>query len=155
MRRIDAYSNGGGGFNLTEQDSINFVQKLAAAASKYGLSTGLKNAQEILPQVSSVVQFAVNEECVTVTKNCNVYDDFLDSKPVFHVEYAHHSSATTISSTYDGFTQMSSDEVKAAYCIKKNPTEAAKFSTIIKELALDGWVLYCDNEATTTPGSSS
>jgi hypothetical protein len=49
---------------------------------------------------------------------------------------------------------MSSDQIKAAYCLKDNPTEAAAFSTIIKTLALDGWVLYCDGESATTPAIS-
>jgi hypothetical protein len=49
---------------------------------------------------------------------------------------------------------MSSDQVKAAYCLKDNPTQAARFSTIIKTLALDGWVLYCDGESATTPSSA-
>jgi hypothetical protein len=154
---IDGYSNGGGGFSLTQQDSANFLQALASEAGKYGMSTGLKNAQAILPSVQSFVQFAVNEECKTVTKDCNVYDDFVNGgKPVYHVEYAEHTSNTQISSTYEGFQNMSSDEVKAAYCLESNPMEAQKFSTIIKALSLDGWVLYCDGTSavTSTTGDS-
>jgi hypothetical protein len=49
---------------------------------------------------------------------------------------------------------MSSDQVKAAYCLQDNPTQAASFSTIIKTLALDGWVLYCDGISATTPALS-
>jgi hypothetical protein len=48
---------------------------------------------------------------------------------------------------------MSSDQVKAAYCLTSDPSLGNKFSTIIKELALDGWILYCDGEGATTPGS--
>lgn len=46
---------------------------------------------------------------------------------------------------------MSSDQIKAAYCFKDNPTQAARFSTSIKTLDLDGWVLYCDGKSATTP----
>jgi len=159
---MDGYSNGGGGFSnpLTQQDSANFVRALASEAAKYGISTGLKNAQAILASVRDVVQFAVNEECRAVTNDCNVYDDFVSpadqsvGKPVFHVEYALHSSNTEISSTYDGFQNMSSDEVKAAYCLQSNTLEAQKFSTFIKVLALDGWVLYCDGSSAVTPAAS-
>lgn len=49
---------------------------------------------------------------------------------------------------------MSSDQIKAAYCLRDNPTQAARFSTIIKTLALDGWVLYCDGKSATTPALS-
>ena len=147
---LDAFSNNGGGFGLTEQDSTNFVRSLASEAAKYGMSTGLKNAQQILSSVQDVVQFAVNEECKAVTNDCNVYDTFVQSKPVFHVEYAVHSGNTQLSSTYDGFTGMTSDQIKAAYCLD-GTSEGAVFSTIIKALALDGWVLYCDGTYATTP----
>jgi hypothetical protein len=150
----DAYSNGGGGFGLTEQDSADFVRSLAGEAAKYGMGTGLKNAQQILAKVTDVVQFAVNEECKAVTKDCAVYDDFLNEKPVFHVEYATHSGMTSIRSTYDGFKDMSSDQVKAAYCLNDVPKDTKRFSTIIKTLDLDGWVLYCDGKAAITPTES-
>jgi hypothetical protein len=88
-----------------------------------------------------------------VTNDCNVYDDFLNEKPVFHVEYATHSGMTTIHSTYDGYTGMSSDQVKKAYCLD-GVSNASKFSTFIKTLALDGWVLYCDGSAAVTPTES-
>jgi hypothetical protein len=134
---------------------------MAAEARKYGMSTGLKNAQAILTSVRDDVQFAVNEECVAVTGDCNVYDDFMtpaDSskvgKPVYHVEYAVHTGKS-IRSTYSGFENMSSAEVQAAYCVNKNPTESKAFSTIIKTLALDGWVLYCDGSSATTGTGSS
>ena len=120
------------------------------------MATGLKNAQSILASVRDDVQFAVNEECVAVTEDCNLYDDFMtpaDSskvgKPVYHIEYAVHSGES-ISSTYPGFKNMSSAEVQAAYCVNNVPAESKAFSTIIKTLALDGWVLYCDGTSGTT-----
>jgi hypothetical protein len=79
----DGFTNTNG-LDLTAQDSTNFMRQLAAEAAKYGMSTGLKNAQSILGSVQDVVQFAVNEECKTVTKDCDVYNDFVTAKPVFH-----------------------------------------------------------------------
>jgi hypothetical protein len=126
------------------------------------MSTGLKNAQAILPQVRDDIQFAVNEECKAVTNDCDVYNDFLSpadqqkqGKPVFHVEYAVRSRGSDISSTYPGYTGMTSDQIKAAYCLSSNPSQSKKFSTIIKVLALDGWVLYCDGTSAVTPTSSA
>jgi hypothetical protein len=123
------------------------------------MATGLKNAEQILSIVRDDVQFAVNEECVAVTKDCNVYDDFLNpadssrvGKPVFHVEYVRHSG-NRIWSTYEGFTDMSSDEVRAAYCLQNNSTETKLFSTFIKTLSLDGWIMYCDGASSNTASS--
>lgn len=164
----DGFTNTNG-LGLTAADSTSFLRALAAEAAKYGMSTGLKNAQSIIGSVADIIQFAVNEECKTVTKDCGVYDDFVAQKPVFHgsslpscplplllqlttsiVEYVSSHSGNTVSSNYDGYQGMSSDQIKAAYCLKDNPTEATRFSTIIKTLALDGWVLYCDGKSATT-----
>lgn len=80
---LDGFANANG-LGLRAQDSTNFLRALAAEAAKYGMSTGLKNAQSIIASVADVVQFAVNEECKTVTKDCGVYNDFVTKKPVFH-----------------------------------------------------------------------
>lgn len=56
--------NRGGGFQLTKDDSVLFLKKMAAEAKRYGMSVGLKNAEDILPNVTDIIQFAVNEvEC--------------------------------------------------------------------------------------------
>ncbi|KAE9979615.1 hypothetical protein EG328_000782 [Venturia inaequalis] len=143
---MDGFTNTNG-LGLAAADSTLFMRALAAEAAKYGMSTGLKNAQSIIASVADVVQFAVNEECKMVTKDCGVYDEFIAEKPVFHVEYVSSHSGNTIRSNYDGYQGMTSDEVKAAYCLKDDPTQAARFSTIIKTLALDDWVLYCDGKS--------
>jgi len=53
----------GGGFKpkLTADDSVVFMKRLAAEAKRYGMSIGLKNAENILPNITDVIQFAVNE----------------------------------------------------------------------------------------------
>jgi hypothetical protein len=103
----------------------------------------------------------MNEECVAVTHDCSVYNDFMAptdlsevGKPVFHVEYAEHSG-NRIWSTYDGLKNMGSDEVRAAYCLQNNSTEKMLFSTFIKTLALVAWIMYCDAIASTTPSDDS
>lgn len=55
--------NRGGGFQLTKDDSVAFLKKMAAEAKRYGMSVGLKNAEDILPNVTDIIQFAVNEVC--------------------------------------------------------------------------------------------
>lgn len=75
------------GFDLNREDSVAFVKALAKAAHDRGLAMGLKNATEILPDVSAQVDFAVNEECAAYGE-CSDYSDFLASgKAVFNVEY--------------------------------------------------------------------
>jgi hypothetical protein len=59
---------------------------MASEARQYNMSIGLKNADSILSRVQDEIQFAVNEECAA-NNECNVYEDFLRTKPVFHIEY--------------------------------------------------------------------
>jgi hypothetical protein len=66
---------------------VTYLRKLSAEAAKYGMATGLKNAEELLPRVIPYVQFAVNEQC-QMDGDCAVYNALLDAgKPVFHIEY--------------------------------------------------------------------
>lgn len=63
---VDAFNDDfdrGGGFTpkLTANDSVVFLRKMAAEAKRYGMSIGLKNAETILPNVTDIIQFAVNE----------------------------------------------------------------------------------------------
>ena len=110
------------------------MRKLAAEAAKYGMSTGLKNAEEIIPSVIDVVQFAVNEECVTVDGGCGAYDGF--GKPVYHIEYP--SSHTVSPSDRERYCQPSE-------------SSASDVVTVIKTLNLDGWVMYCNGKSATSP----
>ena len=84
---VDGYGHDTG-FPLTKDHSIAFVNWLASEAHARGLSVGLKNGIEILPQVGAQIDFAINEQCVEY-KECSAYKSFLLSgKPVFHVEYS-------------------------------------------------------------------
>jgi endo-alpha-1,4-polygalactosaminidase (GH114 family) len=150
---MDGYDNGSN-FGLTQQDSITYFKKLATEAHSYGMAIGLKNAQSILPKLINDVQFAVNEECALYDGDCDPYTDLTNAgKPVFHIEYANHNmknGETIISSNDTDLQGLTSDQLKAKLCLKSNKGFSSTFSTTIKALALDGWVLYCDDSSTTT-----
>jgi len=160
---IDAYgdeSRRGGGFKnpLQDQDSINYVQKLANEAHQNGLAMGLKNAESILPRVSNMVEFAVNEQCATYYGGCQAYERFINSgKPVFHIEYAEYSikNGTQVelkAEAGDSVSGMNSEQLKSLYCLQTGIQNrrwisqdiGRKFSTVIKKMDLSHWVMYCD-----------
>lgn len=75
------------GFPLKPADTITYLTALSEVAHARGLAIGLKNGIEVVPQVLDVVDFAVNEECLTYHE-CAAYAPLLRSgKAVFHVEY--------------------------------------------------------------------
>jgi hypothetical protein len=106
------------------------------------MAIGLKNAQGILNDVRADIDFAVNEECSKFEGDCTPYAALIaDGKPVLHVEYASHSIE-------DGHVVLSGDrsseELKNLYCLKGTPSFSNTFSTVIKSMNLNGWVMYCD-----------
>lgn len=87
---------------------------------------GLKNAEQIVDRVSGDIEFAVNEQCVELG-DCALYLPFLNlGKPVFHIEYP---------------KDFASDASKD--CLKGD-ANADKYSTVLKNMALDAYVYYCD-----------
>lgn len=83
---VDGYGHDTG-FPLKESDAVQFIKWLASEAHSRGLSVGLKNGIEILSQVASSVDWAVNEQCNEYSE-CAEYRSFIGSgKPVFNVEY--------------------------------------------------------------------
>jgi hypothetical protein len=123
------------------------------------MSTGLKNTEELLPSVADFVQFAVNEECASTADSdgCIPYIDFLKSgKPVFHIEYAKYQVTNgkdvKLLSTKSNLRLKSSTALGQLFCLetalsnKKMVSREVKesFSTVIKMLGLDGFVMYCD-----------
>lgn len=113
------------GFSLTQNDAITYITKLANAAHIRGLAIGLKNSLAIVNKVSSLVEFAVNEQCVSYNE-CSSYQQFLAlKKPVFHVEYPGSDDFSTISK--DMITKCcASGGVSAISSIIKGPSLAAK-----------------------------
>jgi endo-alpha-1,4-polygalactosaminidase (GH114 family) len=102
---------------------------MANEAKSLGLGIGLKNALAIVDSVADVIQFAVNEECAA-HHECNLYNNFTAAgKPVFHIEYG-------------------SGDQSTEFCQNNRA-----FSTVIKNMNLDGWVHYCDGSDSITPVS--
>ena len=76
------------GFPIKQSDAVAYQRQLIADAHKRGLAIGLKNSLEILPQLHTSIDFAVNEECVAYDE-CDRYAPMLAAKkPVFNVEYS-------------------------------------------------------------------
>jgi len=115
------------------------MRQLAAEAAGYGMATGLKNAESTLSEVKDVVQFVVNESCVSSPGNCTQYIDF--GKPIYHIEYVPAESVSP--GDLDRFCLRANDTAKGLV--------ASTFNTVIKTLDLDGWVTFCDAKSVTSP----
>ncbi|KAE8453838.1 hypothetical protein EG329_009350 [Mollisiaceae sp. DMI_Dod_QoI] len=127
---IDGFKNPSG-FNLTRADAIDYITFLSDAAHARNLSMGLKNGGDIVKKVVDKVEYAVNEQCVKY-RECNLYQPLIATdKPVFHIEYPNKNA--TINATL-------SAEAVASIC---NHRQAAKFSTILKHMRLDDWMVAC------------
>jgi hypothetical protein len=78
------------GFDLDAATQLDFNRFLADEAHERGLAAGLKNALEQIPELVTVFDFAVNEQCFEYAE-CEPYADFVTAgKPVFNAEYAEH-----------------------------------------------------------------
>jgi hypothetical protein len=139
---------------LTETASIDYIKFLSAEAAKYSMAVGLKNAMGILKDVEPLIHFAVNEQCSQFNE-CSVYESFIKTKPVFHIEYPNGQQDKAVSDSTKlnrlcKDTRTSDEEDAPIYDI-------TKFSTVIKGINLTGFVQYCDAKTYKTPtlGSQS
>ena len=108
------------------------------------MAMGLKNAGQIVSKVIDDVQFSVQEQCAS-QKDCKNFMPFINkNKPVFHIEYPKNKTNdnTTISDVKP-WCEFSKEENNTQYNIEN-------FSTVVKNLNLDGWVEYCDNSTAIT-----
>jgi hypothetical protein len=122
---VDGYQNDSG-FPLTAADQIAFNTFLAEAAHNRGLSVGLKNALDLVPELEPHFDWALNEECFAYDE-CDALAPFLTAgKAVFHVEYVDEPDAGP----------ALQDEI----C---DDAAIAGFSTLIKTAELDAWRLAC------------
>ena len=127
---IDAYDNDNG-LGLTQTDAIDFVSFLADAAHSRNLSMGLKNGGAILQQVVGKLQFSVNEQCVQYSE-CDEYQPFIkQGKPVFHIEYP------------NGSPNISAESVAKSCGGEGTNGGAIGFSSVLKKMNLDDWVVEC------------
>lgn len=80
-------TNTGTNFNITLQQSIDYIRWLANEAHNRGLSIGLKNAEAMAPDVVDDVDWMLTEDCY-VDNWCDDARIFIDNnKPVFMTEY--------------------------------------------------------------------
>lgn len=83
---IDGYTNDTG-FPLTYQDQLEFNIFLANEAHARGLSIGLKNDLDQIPDLLPFYDWALNEQCFQFNE-CDKLMPFInEGKAVFHVEY--------------------------------------------------------------------
>jgi len=83
---IDAYTNNTG-FPLTAADQLRYNRMLAEMAHERGMSIGLKNDLDQIPELLPYFDFAVNEQCAEANE-CEKLTPFIRAgKAVFHVEY--------------------------------------------------------------------
>ncbi|KAH8656659.1 glycoside hydrolase superfamily [Tricladium varicosporioides] len=165
----DIYSNDGGGLDITAQDAIIYVEKLAQESRSYNMSMGLKNSQEILWDVSHLIEFAVNEECsYSIQKWCIPYTNFTNPttpgmipRPVYHVEYVNKTDIPTnewpgVQISNDAYPHTTAQELISTLCLSQprkeggSLAETLKLNTIIKSLDLDGWMMDCSGAVTNT-----
>jgi hypothetical protein len=111
---------------------------MAKVAHDNNMAIGLKNALEILDRVKGDVDFAVNEQCVQHTE-CSSYEDFIATKPVFHIEYPNGENRPS-----DRTPVTDSTKWCRSYKEDDETIDITKFSTVLSNLDLDGWVQMCD-----------
>ncbi len=117
---VDGYANQSG-FPLTAADQLDYNRFLAREAHALGLSIGLKNDLDQVPQLVGEFDWALSEECVAHDECAALAPFIAANKAVFHVEYGAAALATTV-------------------CPKTN---ALRFDTLIKNLDLDAWRVAC------------
>ncbi len=84
---VDGFENDTG-FDLTANDQLAFNRFLANEAHGRNLSVGLKNDLSQIPDLVSLFDFSVNEQCHEFDE-CDLLKPFTDAgKPVFNAEYA-------------------------------------------------------------------
>lgn len=117
---VDGYSNDTG-FDLTGADQLAFNRWLAGEAHARGLSVGLKNDLDQIPDLVDAFDWALDEECFAYDE-CDTLVPFITAgKAVFQVEYGAAGLADSV-------------------CPRAN---ALGFDTLIKRLELDAWRVSC------------
>jgi hypothetical protein len=129
---IDGYANSSG-FPLTANDQLAYNRFLADAAHQKGLSIGLKNDIDQVPDLVNDFDWALNEQCNEYNE-CDTLIPFIDAgKAVFNAEYKGNT---------------------ANFCPKMN---SMKISSIKKNLNLDAPMTPCwrgtDNQVPGAPRS--
>lgn len=83
---VDGYANDTG-FPLTAADQLAYNRMLAGLAHARGLSIGLKNDVDQVPELLGDFEFAIDEQCVQYAECDHLVPFIREGKAVFHVEY--------------------------------------------------------------------
>lgn len=128
---VDAYDNENG-LDLTQSDAIDYATFLADEAHSRNLSIALKNAGAIVPSVIDLFESSVQEQCIEFD-SCEQFMPFIEAnKPVFHVEYPKGVDTNN--------NDLVATPTKQSIC---GNSQAAGFSTILKNIDLDGFIESC------------
>lgn len=131
----NSQANPTGNTTVTQSEAVDYIHFLAGIATGLNMTIGLKNSLQLLSSVSSVISFAVNEQCAFY-QECYWYQDLIAAgKPVYQIEYP-----TPI---------PPSPSARASTCAATPPTPSG-LSLVFKNLSLDGYVVYCDGSIFTT-----
>ncbi|AYL35694.1 MULTISPECIES: endo alpha-1,4 polygalactosaminidase [Streptomyces] len=115
---MDGYRNRTG-FPLTADDQLRYNRLVARLAHERGMSVGLKNDLDQIPELVDDFDFAVNEQCAQYGE-CAELTPFVEAdKAVFHVEY-----------------ELSTDR----FCADSRRLE---LSSLLKKYELDAWRRAC------------
>ncbi|MFF3331310.1 endo alpha-1,4 polygalactosaminidase [Streptomyces sp. NPDC002888] len=83
---MDGYDNTTG-FPIEAADQLRYNRLIARLAHERGMSVGLKNDLDQIPELVKDFDFAVNEQCAQYDE-CTTLEPFVKAgKAVFHVEY--------------------------------------------------------------------
>jgi hypothetical protein len=102
---MDGYANDTG-FPITAADQLTFNRYVARLAHERGLSVGLKNDVDQVPQLAGDFDFSVDEECFQYHECAGLKPFVSAGKAVFHVEYAESNAAFCPSTKALGFSSM-------------------------------------------------
>lgn len=152
---------------------MRYLHKVSAYARNLGMSVGIKNCIEILGDIFDDVDFAISEQCVQY-QNCTAYSNFTTApapgkvgKPVFEVEYVNYTytgewtddgvalQPNLFQTSNTDFPTLHNEALRRKLCNLDLPGVTLekpylKINTIIKTLDLNGFVMFCDGNATIT-----
>jgi hypothetical protein len=155
---------------ITPDDTVAYLHKISAYARSKGMSVGIKNCIEILGPIFDDVDFAISEECVQYL-NCTAYANFTtapragkEGKPVFEVEYVNYTYSgrwsdegvaldpSKFRTNNVNFPGLTNEKLRRKLCNLDEPGASLenpylKINSIIKTLALDGFIMFCDGRA--------
>lgn len=115
------------GFDLDQDDTVEYLAFLVDAARQRRLAIGLKNLPELAPSLEPLFDFALTESCVEFDE-CAAFAAFVSAgKAVLHVEYV------------DDAAQLEGG--LADVC---GAGQAASFSSAVATESLDGHWLSCE-----------